>query len=81
MSEFDDSPLEKIANAGRNAIMLKLKYQLLWCFRSIEAELESSDGMIIVKDEGKFNLKDFSPSLIEKMQELFKQGQDLGYFE
>lgn len=44
-----------------------IKYKMKWAVRSIEEEIESEDGMIIINDKGGADVKGFSPLLRDKI--------------
>lgn len=80
-SEFDNTPNEKILYSFTQALLLKKKYQILYCLRSIEDELNNSDGIILVRDGSEFEFKNFPQDLIDKILLLHNQGEQAGYFE
>jgi hypothetical protein len=48
------------------------KYKIMWKLRSIESEINSQEGCMIIKKDGKLELKDYSDDLKIKIAELLK---------
>jgi hypothetical protein len=65
--------LEKVAQFGMENMMEKYKYQTMWKLRSIENEINESEGIIIIMDKGKIHTKDFTQELSDKIKELLSQ--------
>jgi hypothetical protein len=47
-----------------------LKYKYMWALRSVEKEIDEEGGMIIIKLDGKNEIRDFSAELKTKINDL-----------
>jgi flagellar biosynthesis/type III secretory pathway protein FliH len=50
----------------------KWKYRIMWELRSIESEINSEGGCIIITENGKIETKDFTAELSERIKTLLK---------
>ena len=44
-----------------------IKYKIKWAVRSLEQEIESEDGMIVINDNGGADVEGFSDTLTDKI--------------
>lgn len=80
-SDFDGDPHEKTLQVFTETLLLKKKYQILYTLREMEEELNNSDGIIIIKDDGEFEFRNFTQNELDKISLLFDKGKKAGYFE
>ncbi len=56
--------------------MERHKYRTMWQLRSLEKEINESDGMIIVRQNGRIETKSFTQELSDKINEILKADLD-----
>ncbi len=68
--------LKGLSDFGMRETMLKHKYRTMWQLRSLEKEINESNGMIIVHQNGRIDAKNFTPELMDKIMEILKADLD-----
>jgi hypothetical protein len=69
--ELPEAPKEfkTVSDFGFENMMQKHKYRTLWQLRSIEQEINESNGMIIIHSNGRIEIKCFTQELNKKIQD------------
>lgn len=64
--------INPVAEFTMKTLMERNKYKVMWQLRSLEKEINDSEGMIIINQNGRIEAKNFNAELLDKILELLR---------